>query len=297
MSTSITRGKRQEPLPAVLYPFRGLLHLAHNPKPIALPILSSALKASLFSLLAIVPLFKYGMGPQSRFLSRLFLELRPQDQGRSFVHSGAALSAGLLCVVESFAIMGQLSDYFVGSVRDRFFDAILKERGGLPKKKDEKTPAVPSADQLVKDLQVAADGAKRDIEDAKRGLAEARNMTAEEVALKAHHFLSPVNIMVRNAQNDSAWQLFFMRPALFFVTLPLNAIPVVGYSAFITIQALPKGGTVHKRYFDLHNWSSARRQRRIEKGFWNYLQFGIVATVLEMIPFAGFVFSYTNHIG
>lgn len=279
--------KRETPLPPALYPLRGVLHFARHARSMGGPILTSAIKASVFSLITIVPFVKYGFGPQTRFLSRLYLEFRPQDSNQWFFGPGMVVSAAILTVAESFAIIGQLSDYFIGSVRDRFFDAVLKERNGLPPATAKKQQDTPSKHVDVVDaLKVAAQDVKNSIPS-----------TVEEAKTKARHFLSPVNIMVMNAQNPDSWSLFFLKPAIYVLTLPLNLIPVVGPAAFISIQALSTGGQAHKRYFDLYKWSPSRRQRRIEAAFWQYHQFGVVATALEMIPFAGFVFSYTNQIG
>ncbi|KAI9313354.1 hypothetical protein BX666DRAFT_1864522 [Dichotomocladium elegans] len=275
MSFPIVPGKLPKPqvLPSVFYPVRGFLHLVHHPLSFGLPILSSAIKASVVSLLAIAPLVKYGFGPQSRLIARVFQGLfHPQMQqpqrGGWLVGSGATLATLVIMLSESFMISNQLGDYFIGSVRDRFFDACLDERGGLPKKKaDHKTAATASIP------------------------------SAEQAKVEAHRYLSPLNIMILHAQKDETWALFFLRPILFLGTLPLNLVPVVGPAAFVAIQAFARGGSTHKRYFDLYNWSDAKRQRRIEKAFGEYHRFGMVATLLEMIPFLGFVFSYTNHIG
>ncbi|KAG2221828.1 hypothetical protein INT45_003542 [Circinella minor] len=289
MSFTITPGKKQKPLPPAFYPLRGLLHLAHNYKTLGGPILSSAIKASVLSLLAVVPLVKYGFGPQSQLLSKLYFELRPQDQAKWFVGIGTAATASILTIMESFAIMGKLNDHFVGSVRDRFFDAILAEHNALPttnkNKKNKTTNQNP--EQLVESLNVTTEKMKKEM--TIKDLNEAK--------IKAYTFLSPMNIMTMYAQSEDSWKLFILKPLLFLITLPLNLIPVVGPVAFIGIQGLSKGGETHKRYFDLNEWSVVRRQRQIEQGFYQYHQFGVVATILEMIPFAGFVFSYTNHIG
>ncbi|KAI9249670.1 hypothetical protein BDA99DRAFT_541980 [Phascolomyces articulosus] len=291
MSFTITPGKTQKPLPPAFYPIRGFLHLVHNYKTLAGPILSSAIKASVLSLLAVVPLVKYGFGPQSRLLSKLYLELRPQDQAKWFLGAGTAATATLLTIMESFAIMGKLGDHFVGSVRDRFFDAILEEHNALPKKKQKKndpssSSSIKAGEDLVESLNVAAEKVKKEIP-----------QDLDQAKAKAHTFLSPINIMTMYAQSEDSWKMFILKPILFLVTLPLNLIPVVGPAAFIGIQGLSRGGQTHKRYFDLYEWTMARRQRQIEQAFYQYHQFGVVATILEMIPFAGFVFSYTNHIG
>ncbi|KAJ8663361.1 hypothetical protein O0I10_000600 [Lichtheimia ornata] len=308
MSFSIAPGKtsKSKPLPPALYPIRGFLHLANHPRAIGGPILTSAIKASVLSILVIAPLVKYGFAPHSRLLSKLFQELKPEGKLNWLVGTGSAATASIFMLVEAFAVMGAANEHFVGSVKDRFFDAILQERDGLPPKKDKKkndggdekeSINIPSAQEVVNSLNVAVDEAKKSVNDAMDDAKKNMPQTLEEVQVKAHHFLSPVNIMALNAQNDNSWGMFFLRPTLFIVTLPLNLIPFVGPFTFVNIQALQKGGATHKRYFDLYNWSPKRRQKRIEQGFWQYQQFGLVATALEMIPFAGFVFSYTNHIG
>lgn len=280
--------KRQQPLPPAIYPVRGLLHLAHNPE-LVKPILVSAVKASAVSLVVIVPLVKYGFGPQSRLLERIYSELRPQDTKQWFVGPGVAVTTGLLTLAESFAVVGQLTQYFVGSVRERLFDAILQERKDLPplkaaEVKKEEPPK--TAEQVVESLNMAVKQAKESIPSS-----------IEDAKEQAHRLLSPVNIMLLNAQKEDSWELFFVNAILFVGTLPLNLIPVFGPAAFLGIQGLSRGGAAHKRYFNVHNWSRARRQRQIEHAFWQYHQFGVVATFLEMIPFAGFIFSYTNEIG
>ncbi|KAI8388323.1 uncharacterized protein BYT42DRAFT_491668 [Radiomyces spectabilis] len=255
------------PLPAVAYPFRGVLHFIHHPRRIAGPILSSAVKASVLSLVAIVPIVRYGFGPQAQLASRIYLEWRPQDAW--FAGIGASITGGLLCLMESFAVVAQLHQFLVGSVQDRFFDTVLQERGRLP----------PRAEASRKSHEGTVDD--------KSGSAR----------MKKHAFLSPVNIMILTARESDSWRLALLRPLVFLATLPLNFVPVVGPASFVAIQAIFRGGETHKRYFNLHHWSDEKRQQRVEEAFGQYLRFGMLATALEMIPFAGFVFSYTNQIG
>ncbi|KUI61996.1 Outer spore wall protein RRT8 [Cytospora mali] len=79
--------------------------------------------------------------------------------------------------------------------------------------------------------------------------------------------------------------------------LPLNFIPVVGTVIFIALQGRNRGKSVHDRYFQLKKWSSSQKSAWVEEHVAPYTAFGTVATLLEMIPFAGIFFSFTNTVG
>ncbi|KAF5231798.1 hypothetical protein FANTH_13236 [Fusarium anthophilum] len=76
--------------------------------------------------------------------------------------------------------------------------------------------------------------------------------------------------------------------------LPLNAIPVVGTVIFILIQARTRGKGVHGRYFQLKKWSQPKREDWLTKNVGPYTAFGLVATLLEMIPVASMFFTFSN---
>lgn len=79
--------------------------------------------------------------------------------------------------------------------------------------------------------------------------------------------------------------------------LPLNFIPVFGTAAFLFLQARSRGQMVHGRYFQLKKLSASRKQEWLEKHTGAYTAFGMVATLLEMIPVANIFFTYTNTVG
>lgn len=83
----------------------------------------------------------------------------------------------------------------------------------------------------------------------------------------------------------------------YFIYLPLNFIPVVGTAIFIFIQARGRGRGVHDRYFQLKKWSSPQQSNWLSKHVGPYTAFGLVATLLEMIPVASLFFTYTNAVG
>ncbi|KAL7792609.1 hypothetical protein V8C37DRAFT_120425 [Trichoderma ceciliae] len=79
--------------------------------------------------------------------------------------------------------------------------------------------------------------------------------------------------------------------------LPLNFIPVVGTATFIFLHGKHRGKVVHSRYFQLKDWSETQRTQWINNHSGAYASFGVVATLLEMIPVASIFFSYTNTVG
>lgn len=83
----------------------------------------------------------------------------------------------------------------------------------------------------------------------------------------------------------------------YLIYLPLNFIPVVGTAAFIFLQGRNRGKLVHGRYFQLKKWSNAQQGDWLEKHVGPYTAFGLIATLLEMIPVASIFFTYTNTVG
>jgi len=83
----------------------------------------------------------------------------------------------------------------------------------------------------------------------------------------------------------------------YLVYLPLNLIPIVGTVGFVLAQSRDRGQSVHNRYFQLKNWPSSRTSDWLKKNAAPYASFGIVATLLEMIPLASMFFTYTNTVG
>jgi len=79
--------------------------------------------------------------------------------------------------------------------------------------------------------------------------------------------------------------------------LPLNFIPVVGTVIFVLLQGRARGNSVHTRYFQLKNWSKSQQQEWLKENTAPYTAFGTVATLLELIPVASILFSFTNTAG
>ncbi|KAJ4298487.1 hypothetical protein N0V88_003517 [Collariella sp. IMI 366227] len=83
----------------------------------------------------------------------------------------------------------------------------------------------------------------------------------------------------------------------YFMYLPLNFIPVVGTVAFILLRGRSRGNAVHDRYFQLKGWPASRKSKWLQEHKAPYAAFGTVATLLEMVPVASVLFSFTNTVG
>ncbi|KAF1983750.1 hypothetical protein K402DRAFT_396230 [Aulographum hederae CBS 113979] len=83
----------------------------------------------------------------------------------------------------------------------------------------------------------------------------------------------------------------------YFMYLPLNFIPVVGTVLFIILQGKKTGPNAHARYFQLKSMSSRQKEVFIEERKAAYTSFGVLATLLEMVPVVGIVFAFTNTVG
>jgi uncharacterized protein involved in cysteine biosynthesis len=83
----------------------------------------------------------------------------------------------------------------------------------------------------------------------------------------------------------------------YFIYLPLNMIPIVGTVIFILLQGRRFGPNAHARYFQLKGWDKQKKEEWLEKKRAAYTSFGVPATLLEMIPFVGIFFAFTNTVG
>ena len=89
----------------------------------------------------------------------------------------------------------------------------------------------------------------------------------------------------------------FKQIAELVVCLPLNLIPVIGTPAFILITGSRLGKLAHHRWFQLRGLDKKETNAEIRKRSWEYLWFGTVALVLELIPVLSLFFLLTTTAG
>jgi len=131
------------------------------------------------------------------------------------------------------------------------------------------------------------------------GVMVARNQTAvlaEGRQLKAGNFNDPIAKLGKLVK--SPFEKFTPKALIRYVMyLPLNFIPVVGTVIFVLLQGRSRGNSVHTRYFQLKEWSNSQKEAWLKENAAPYTAFGTVATLLELIPFASILFSFTNTVG
>ena len=81
------------------------------------------------------------------------------------------------------------------------------------------------------------------------------------------------------------------------VFLPLNLIPYVGTPAFIIITGARLGSFAHYRWFKLRGLGRRERKAEIRDRRWEYVWFGTVAMLLELVPVLSFFFLLTSTAG
>lgn len=81
------------------------------------------------------------------------------------------------------------------------------------------------------------------------------------------------------------------------IFLPLNLIPFVGTPAFIIITGARLGKLAHYRWFQLKGYSKDRQKKELRDRAWEYIWFGTVAMVLELIPMLSLFFLLTTTAG
>lgn len=91
------------------------------------------------------------------------------------------------------------------------------------------------------------------------------------------------------------WSLVQIAELIFF--LPLNLIPIVGCPAFIMITGTRLGKLSHHRWFVLKGMTKKEIKREIQLRSWEYIWFGTVAMVLNLIPILSFFFLLTSAAG
>ncbi|KAG6087032.1 hypothetical protein E4U30_000805 [Claviceps sp. LM220 group G6] len=91
------------------------------------------------------------------------------------------------------------------------------------------------------------------------------------------------------------WSMIQMVELVVF--LPLNLIPYVGTPAFIVITGTRLGKLAHYRWYQLRGLSKDEAKRETRLLTWDYIWFGTVAMVLELIPILSFFFLLTTTTG
>ena len=91
------------------------------------------------------------------------------------------------------------------------------------------------------------------------------------------------------------WSLIQMVELIFF--LPLNLIPYVGVPAFLLITGRRLGLLAHHRWYKLRGLTRKEIKVELKTRSWEYLFFGLVCMILELVPILSFLFLLTSSTG
>lgn len=81
------------------------------------------------------------------------------------------------------------------------------------------------------------------------------------------------------------------------VYLPLNFIPVVGSPLYIIITGTRLGKLSFHRWYKLRGLNRHERKQEADKYAWDFVWFGTIAMVLELVPLLAFFFLLTTTTG
>ena len=91
------------------------------------------------------------------------------------------------------------------------------------------------------------------------------------------------------------WSLVQMIELIVF--LPLNLVPIVGTPAFIIITGARLGKLSHYRWYKLRGLTRKQKKKEIRDRLWDYIWFGTMAMILELVPVLSFFFLLTTSAG
>lgn len=81
------------------------------------------------------------------------------------------------------------------------------------------------------------------------------------------------------------------------VCLPLNLIPVVGSPAYIIITGSRLGKLSFHRWYKLRGLHRRERKAETARYSWEFVWFGTIAMILELVPLLAFIFLLTTTAG
>lgn len=81
------------------------------------------------------------------------------------------------------------------------------------------------------------------------------------------------------------------------IYLPLNLIPIVGSPAYIIITGSRLGKLSFHRWYKLRGLHRRERKEEADRYAWDFVWFGTIAMILELVPVLAFFFLLTTAAG
>ncbi|KAF4965487.1 hypothetical protein FSARC_6720 [Fusarium sarcochroum] len=134
------------------------------------------------------------------------------------------------------------------------------------------------------------------------------NKQATLIKLGHKELVAPQRILFQDAPNPvrmlgkpttaaiyTPWSIIQIVELVVF--LPLNLVPIVGTPAFIIITGTRLGKLAHYRWFQVKGLSKLEQKQALRERAWEYVWFGTVAMILELIPVLSLFFLLTTTAG
>ncbi|KAG8942012.1 hypothetical protein FRC03_003732 [Tulasnella sp. 419] len=83
----------------------------------------------------------------------------------------------------------------------------------------------------------------------------------------------------------------------YILSLPLNAIPIVGTIFFLFYNGKKSGPSQHERYFQLKKMSAEQKAQFVESRRGSYTAFGMASMVLNMVPGVSVLLAFATTVG
>jgi len=83
----------------------------------------------------------------------------------------------------------------------------------------------------------------------------------------------------------------------YLITLPLNAVPVVGTIVFLLYNGIKAGPGYLSRYFGLKQFTKEQRDSFVHNNHGTLTAFGATTLALQLIPIVGLGFLFTSSVG
>ncbi|KAI1316120.1 hypothetical protein EDD11_010434 [Mortierella claussenii] len=291
---SIPHVLQQDQAYPAMYPLLGVLYLVENIRLLGPRFLRSLLISFITTLAILVPLSALTFKFQRRlvlFVLRLilssFTHFVPAAKSLSFLGYGMPTWSAIILTMgeSSFLVALVMGEVFKKEKSKGLFDAVLQH------KNVHMGPLATVTHHHEQRPQGARNNRKSRMSDDEQDQDTIHVASTDAVGSQKD---------AKNRKRDrarSASSSFGRRILLWFVTLPLNFVPVVGPLVFCYINAKARVQDVHRRYFDLKEMTVDQRKDWVKARETDYKMFAFVSQALELIPVLGIFFGFTNSIG
>ncbi|KAF9168272.1 hypothetical protein DFQ27_008597 [Actinomortierella ambigua] len=256
-------------LPAPAYPVIGIVYLSRNISQLGPQFVRSLCWALGVAVSTITPLIALTFKYQNRIVSSVIDHALPRIANLKILGIGVSTWSTMFLTMGETSLLVSIimGEVFKKEKSKNLFQSVLAKNGV----------------QVGPYATVADDGMVR--VSAPVSASAARKDSPQQLHQRA----------VEKAQQASTH--YGQRMGLWMMTLPLNFVPVLGPLTFCYINGSARGPYVHKRYFDMKEMTLQEREEWLAKHKSEYTTFGVMAQGLELLPFVGFIFGFTNTIG